>query len=128
MMADGNYYGLYLSPDEVPCFPAETVFPLFKRGEKITAYQVGVSVCPNLQADHRCGIYEQRPLTCRAYPVEEHGLRADCTFVRAHQGESITARSLTTELEAYARESKQAETDLPNDFKWPLNVRCWMEV
>jgi Fe-S-cluster containining protein len=26
--------------------------------------------CPNLQADLRCGIYEQRPLVCRIYPAE----------------------------------------------------------
>lgn len=26
--------------------------------------------CPNLQADHRCGIYERRPLVCRIYPAE----------------------------------------------------------
>lgn len=27
-------------------------------------------VCPNLQADNRCGIYERRPLVCRIYPAE----------------------------------------------------------
>ncbi len=26
--------------------------------------------CPNLQADSRCGIYEERPLVCRIYPAE----------------------------------------------------------
>ncbi|WP_233828854.1 YkgJ family cysteine cluster protein [Paraburkholderia sp. ZP32-5] len=26
--------------------------------------------CPNLQPDNRCGIYDQRPLTCRIYPAE----------------------------------------------------------
>jgi Fe-S-cluster containining protein len=26
--------------------------------------------CPNLQADMRCGIYEERPLVCRIYPAE----------------------------------------------------------
>lgn len=26
--------------------------------------------CPNLLADMRCGIYEQRPLVCRIYPAE----------------------------------------------------------
>jgi Fe-S-cluster containining protein len=26
--------------------------------------------CPNLHADMRCGIYEQRPLVCRIYPAE----------------------------------------------------------
>ena len=26
--------------------------------------------CPNLQADGRCGIYEQRPRVCRIYPAE----------------------------------------------------------
>jgi Predicted Fe-S-cluster oxidoreductase len=26
--------------------------------------------CPNLRADMRCGIYEQRPLVCRIYPAE----------------------------------------------------------
>jgi Fe-S-cluster containining protein len=26
--------------------------------------------CPNLQADMRCGIYDERPLVCRIYPAE----------------------------------------------------------
>jgi Fe-S-cluster containining protein len=26
--------------------------------------------CPNLQPDNRCGIYDERPLTCRIYPAE----------------------------------------------------------
>lgn len=36
--------------------------------------------CPNLQADNLCGIYEERPLVCRIYPMEINPfieLRAD---------------------------------------------------
>jgi Fe-S-cluster containining protein len=29
-----------------------------------------VGNCPNLQADSRCGIYDERPLVCRIYPAE----------------------------------------------------------
>ena len=29
-----------------------------------------VGACPNLLADNRCGIYEERPLVCRIYPAE----------------------------------------------------------
>jgi len=29
-----------------------------------------VGACPNLLADNRCGIYEDRPLVCRIYPAE----------------------------------------------------------
>lgn len=29
-----------------------------------------VGACPNLLADKRCGIYEDRPLVCRIYPAE----------------------------------------------------------
>jgi Fe-S-cluster containining protein len=29
-----------------------------------------VGACPNLLADRRCGIYEDRPLVCRIYPAE----------------------------------------------------------
>lgn len=29
-----------------------------------------VGPCPNLQADMRCGIYEERPFVCRIYPAE----------------------------------------------------------
>jgi Fe-S-cluster containining protein len=29
-----------------------------------------VGACPNLLANMRCGIYEERPLVCRIYPVE----------------------------------------------------------
>jgi Fe-S-cluster containining protein len=35
-----------------------------------------VGACPNLLADMRCGIYEDRPLVCRIYPAEINPLIA----------------------------------------------------
>ena len=71
-MVDGKEYGVYLTPEEIQFFPEGTVFPLFRRGGDIFAYQIGQNRCPNLvdEIDGRktCKIYENRPLECRAFP------------------------------------------------------------
>jgi Fe-S-cluster containining protein len=36
----------------------------------VTLVANGTGSCPNLLADMRCGIYEDRPLVCRIYPAE----------------------------------------------------------
>jgi Fe-S-cluster containining protein len=126
---DGNDYGLYLSPDETHLFARETVFPLFRRGGEITAYQVGVNECPNLQLDGKCGIHDQRPLACRAYPIHDRGiLRSDCKFISEHQTEEINWNSFHDELTAFNEQEAQAETSPVNEYKWPLNLRTWVEV
>lgn len=128
-MADGNDYGIYLSPEETSLFPAVSVFPLFKRNGDVTAYQVGVDICPNLQADGKCGIYETRPLVCRTYPVHDRTiLRSDCVFISEHQGEGINVNSLSAELESFREQERQAMSTPRNEWKWPLNLRRWVEV
>jgi Fe-S-cluster containining protein len=56
--------------------------------------------CRHLQKDYRCGIYEERPLICREYGVEDNEICCDHTSGNArHDREYRSAR----ELERYIR-------------------------
>jgi Fe-S-cluster containining protein len=72
--------GLTLFPDEVHLFPSEKVRPHLGKGvqspDTIFTYQHTENVCIHLM-DNMCGIYEDRPLMCRSFPVKigEYGLR-----------------------------------------------------
>lgn len=71
-MTEGKEHGIYLTPEEAKLFPEGTVFPLFRAGDNIFAYQTGSHKCPNLveEGDHTaCRIYENRPLLCRSFPA-----------------------------------------------------------
>lgn len=72
--------GLTLFPDEIHLFQEETVKPHLAKGtdapSTIFTYQHTKNVCVHLE-NNLCGIYENRPLMCRKFPVKigEHGLR-----------------------------------------------------
>ena len=71
-MTDGKEHGIYLTPEEAKYFPPETVFPLFRSGAEVFAYQLGVHECPNLVRENghmACKIYEHRPLICKSFPL-----------------------------------------------------------
>ncbi len=71
--------GLTLFTDEVHLFPPELVRPFIGRGvdgaTSIFTFQHTLKVCVHL-SDKKCGIYENRPLMCRSFPVrlEERGV------------------------------------------------------
>lgn len=71
-MTDGKEHGIYLTQEEAKHFPENAVFPLFRAGGEIFAYQLGVHECPNLVREDghtTCRIYENRPLICRSFPL-----------------------------------------------------------
>jgi len=67
--------GILLFPGEVSLFPAgaDYIKPYWGRGKapkiRPVSYQVDTERCPLLSPDNLCTVYERRPLTCRAYPI-----------------------------------------------------------
>ncbi len=72
--------------EAIPWIPNQTLSDdTLKRKEKITFSAISgtlpirvqvtlvgyfMEACPNLDSHNRCGIYDQRPMTCRVYPFE----------------------------------------------------------
>jgi len=70
----GVLRGLTLLPGEAHLFPAELVRPAIGVGQRppgagfnVLAYQLEADVCPHL-SDGFCGIYVDRPASCRQFP------------------------------------------------------------
>lgn len=78
--------------------------------------------CPNLQADMRCGIYEQRPLVCRIYPAEinpfvelvpeNKGCPSEAWQGEPLQRQGILVDATTVELIGQSRRANQLEAPL----------------
>ena len=103
-------FGLYLTPKEVKYFPKDLVFPLFRKGDNIFAYQVGANICPNLFYNE-CRIYENRPLGCKTFPLK-YTYDIDfnlCTFVKEHKGGKWDMKSFETQIKAIKEQIKEAE-------------------
>jgi Predicted Fe-S-cluster oxidoreductase len=86
--------------------------------------------CPNLQADMRCGIYEQRPLVCRIYPAEinpfvelvpeNKGCPPDAWQTTPLQRQGILVDATTIELVGQSRRA--------NQFEAPLRMQLCLEL
>ena len=127
-MADGHTYGLYLTKAEAMHFPIESIAPLFAREGEITAFQLADKVCPNLQPDNKCSIYDDRPSVCRSYPLHSLSqLQMACCFVHEHS-DGISAESLASEVAAFRDQLQQAATTPVNDAKWPLDLGRWVSI
>ncbi len=109
--------GLMLFTNEVKLFKKKHVKPCLATGKtlthgsfKIITYQLTENVCTHFE-DNSCGIYRERPLSCRAFPFAssryfmQSDLETDpeCTFMKELEGiihnfadcESIDARRLS---------------------------------
>ncbi|WP_248798367.1 YkgJ family cysteine cluster protein [Pseudomonas sp. MWU13-2105] len=75
--------------------------------------------CRNLDADNRCGIYEQRPLVCRIYPAEINPHiplrpdRKDCPPESWEQGPALIVggQLVDQELAGLIERSRQADRE-----------------
>ena len=96
--------GLFLLPQETKFFPKEHVYPLYGAGlkgrtrprpERVYVYQFALKVCPHLNQNSLCNIYEKRPLACKAFPLESTPLGAfghrECRFLKTHLKEGEMA-------------------------------------
>ncbi|MDZ3992247.1 YkgJ family cysteine cluster protein [Pseudomonas sp. Teo4] len=70
--------------------------------------------CPNLQADDRCGIYAERPLVCRIYPMEVNPF--------------IALNPSTKECPAPAWTAPDGELLIASDGQPPLELRRLIEA
>ena len=92
-----NSTGLMLFPNEVKLFKKKHVSPCLAMGKslthgsfKIITYQLTENVCPHFE-DNSCGIYRERPVSCRAFPFasSRYYMQADfetdpdCLFMKA---------------------------------------------
>ena len=86
--------GLLLLPEETHYFPADMISPCQAVGSypgdskfTIITYQLNRNICPKLN-DNKCTIYENRPITCRSFPVIDSSTRpgldvaGECTEVK----------------------------------------------
>jgi len=141
---DGMLLGPFLMPEETRLFSRHLIYPQFAYGvkgrsrprpETVISYQIGVGECPHLnKADNMCKIYEDRPLSCRAFPIEVTpiGIIIDrnCKYVRQalSEGERVDRLYLTDEvktslmiknyIEGYASTSSSYWIFNLGDRKW----------
>lgn len=95
--------------------------------------------CPNLRADNLCGIYEERPLVCRIYPMEINPfipLRQDNKVCPPQAWESndilCTDGRADPALEALIHQSRQADKSEASSkvaicAELGLNVTSWKD-
>ena len=81
--------------------------------EKSQWYIGMASRCKQLQADNRCGIYETRPLICRAYSTDNcdwHGgeYNFETLFTSAEQLETFAKTALAEERERNRKKRARA--------------------
>jgi len=103
--------GLLLLPSEVHLFPTSLIKPSYGAGKKgksrprprkIIAYQYARKVCIHLK-NNLCGIYYQRPLACRGYPLSIYPLLATiddkCRFFNGKYPIGMDYRKVFTRTE-----------------------------
>ena len=120
LMEDRNYIdihnGMFLTAREIRLFQRKLISPHFAIGKNkprhIISYQLNVTVCPHLTEKNKCRIYDKRPLTCKAFPLEvisaELTLSLKCPIVNSHMKDKVRApwKLLTTEIDAVQRSRK----------------------
>lgn len=125
-MIDGKEFGMYLSPDEVERFPEASVFPIFRKGGKVFAYQMGQHLCPNLIVEEgrkSCGIYERRPLVCRAFPAAyDNGcfiiLSDKCPYTPMDVSYDKCFQAVREQIEQAKNSPQATEMFILNGHKW----------
>lgn len=125
--------GIPLFPDEIKQFPEWSIFPLFRNEGDVFAFQLGEDLCPML-VDGKCGIYESRPLICRAFPVgnmDGRGLvvlRDRCIKLFGTVESSLNYDSFGPSFDA-ARERERREKSWPEATAiFDLKSKAWVAL
>lgn len=120
LMEDRNYIdihnGMFLTAREIRLFQRKLISPHFAIGKNqpkhIISYQLNIPVCPHLTEKNKCRIYDKRPLTCKAFPLEvitaELTMSLKCPIVNSYMKEKVRAswELSTTEIDAVQRSRK----------------------
>ncbi|MHC1572063.1 MAG: YkgJ family cysteine cluster protein [Methanosarcinales archaeon] len=126
----GQYqFGLSLLPEECAYFPSDVVAPFIGVSSKdssdieVIMFQLTESVCPNLDENSLCKIYDNRPLACRIFPFWNVNALKICPAFRAAPDAPIpiVSSAAHTKLSEYLR--KKAEGTI---WQYPLNLRRWI--
>jgi len=141
---NGIANGLHLTLKETRLFPSELISPYFAIGTKqskhIISYQLNVDVCPHLTGENECRIYEKRPLTCKAFPLEitlfKSTASVKCPIIGSQmkEGEFREIEFSSTELEAstklnrylWNRFQKYGKAN-SKFWKFDLRTKTWIE-
>ena len=95
-------FGTLLLPNETHLFPSKFVKPYLGIGWKgkskifparIVDYQLDVDTCPHLLEDNSCAIYDDRPLSCIAFPLDWHGGKTWFVSNKCKHGENAVPYS-----------------------------------
>lgn len=125
-LLQNDNYGFYLSNEEVKHFPPDNVYPLFRSSGKITAWQLVTKVCPNLiKSDDKvlCGIYKNRPLSCRSLPLTAEGEvnTTLCPFANANDRFEEEMKALNQQLKELTETPQAEEMYLYKQHRW---IKC----
>lgn len=137
--------GAFLMPEERKWFPEDKIFPMYGAGRKgmsrprptnVFAYQLELNVCPWLdRKDQTCMIYRNRPLTCRAFPLDSNSIMRSCKFVEAFlpdKEEIVPLENFFIRKEVAA--NRQLSGYIRNQLTgreswvWPLEKRRWVPM
>jgi Fe-S-cluster containining protein len=129
---DGFNFGLYLSPKESELFPKEIVLPLFRYESEIIAYQVGVDSCPHLSCQNElcfCKIYDQRPLTCRVFPMVSPVEMAEiiCPVTSPFVHEEWDLSNMQDSLDAFKEQEMEADALPYATAMYLIDKKIWLE-
>jgi len=112
LIEDRNYIdihnGMFLTAREIRLFQRKLISPHLAIGKNkprhIISYQLNVPVCPHLTEKNKCRIYNKRPLSCKAFPLETitSTMSLKCPIVNSHMKEKERApwELSTTEFDA----------------------------
>lgn len=138
-MTDGKEHGIYLAPEEIVHFPKESVFPLFRSGGKVFAYQLATHDCPNLVTKENghmgCKIYQNRPLICRSFPLGFSGDKGlvviqfdKCRATINRENEQWDMTSFADCFKAAKEQIEQAKSTPQATEMFVLNGKKWVKL
>ena len=74
--------GLPLTEKEASLFPENTISPKLaigpRRPDRVILHQLNMNVCPHVNSQNECSVYEERPLMCKSFPIVAGAISNRC--------------------------------------------------
>ena len=136
----GIQRGLPLTEAETRLFPAEMVAPKLGIGmmspERVVLFQLSVKCCPHLETQNKCGIYLNRPLMCRSFPIVAGAISNRCKMF-SYRKPGVTYQepfTMTQQFEESERLEKHIEKQVLKHCKsgyrfweFDLKTKKWVD-